>query len=238
MEKATILIVDDEPRYVRLISANLEVEGYQVLKAFSGEQTLEILVDHEVDLVLLDVMMPNLNGFETCKRIRNFSHIPVIMVTAKGDESDRIQGLDVGADDYIVKPFSAEELLARVRAVLRRSKFSREVGAHSPTFRHGNLRIDFIKAEVYKNDERIMLSATEYRLLLQFAHNVGRILNTEELLTSVWGEEYENEKEILWVTISRLRSKLEDDTENIKHIVTRTGLGYTMPAIPIEGNEE
>lgn len=236
MGKTTILVVDDEPRYVRLISANLEVEGYEVLKAFNGEQTLELLVDHEVDLVLLDVMMPGLHGFETCKRIRNFSHVPVIMVTAKGDESDRIEGLDVGADDYIVKPFSAEELLARVRAVLRRSKFSREVSL-SPTFEHDNLRIDFARAEVYRNDERVMLSATEYRLLLQFSHNIGRVLSAEELLTSVWGEEYRHEKEILWVTISRLRSKLEDDSGNLKHIVTRTGLGYTMPRLSIEDTE-
>ncbi len=233
MEKTTILVVDDEPRYVRLISANLEVEGYEVLKALSGEQTLELLVDREVDLVLLDVMMPGLHGFETCRRIRNFSHVPVIMVTAKGDESDRIEGLDVGADDYIVKPFSAEELLARVRAVLRRSKFSREV-ALSPTFKHDNLRINFARAEVYRDEERIMLSATEYRLLLQFAHNLGRVLSAEELLTSVWGEEYRHEKEILWVTISRLRSKLEDDSGKLKHIVTRTGLGYTMPRLSSE----
>ena len=233
MEKITILVVDDEPRYVRLISANLEVEGYEVLKAFNGEQTLELLVEHEADLVLLDVMMPVLDGFETCRRIRNFSHIPIIMVTAKGDESDRIQGLDVGADDYIVKPFSAEELLARVRAVLRRSKFSREVSL-SPMFEHKNLQINFARAEVYRDGERVMLSATEYRLLLQFAHNVGQILSAEELLTSVWGEEYRTEKEILWVTISRLRSKLEDDSGDLKHIVTRTGLGYTMPRLSIE----
>ncbi len=233
MEKTTILVVDDEPRYVRLISANLEVEGYNVLEAFNGEQTIEVLVEHEVDLVLLDIMMPIMNGFETCERIRSFSHVPVIMVTAKGDERDRIQGLDVGADDYIVKPFSADELLARVRAVLRRSKFSRD--ASSPViFEHGDLRIDFARAEVYRNGGKVLLSATEYRLLLQFAHNVGRVLTSEELLTAVWGEGYKNDKEILWVTISRLRSKLESDPGNPSRIVTRTGLGYTMPILSTE----
>ena len=237
MEKTTILVVDDEPRYVRLISANLEIEGYEVLKAYNGQDAIDILVEHEVGLVLLDIMMPVMNGFETCERIRTFSHVPIIMVTAKGDERDRIQGLDVGADDYIVKPFSAEELLARVRAVLRRSKFSRDVS--SPViFEHGTLKIDFARAEVFRNGEKVLLSATEYRLLLQFAHNIGRVLTSEELLTSVWGEGYKNDKEILWVTISRLRSKLESDPSNPSHIVTRTGLGYTMPVMSNEQKAE
>jgi len=236
MEKTTILVVDDEARYVRLITANLEVEGYEVLEAFNGEQAIDLLVEHSVDLVLLDIMMPILDGFETCKRIRNFSHVPIIMVTAKGEESNRIQGLDVGADDYIVKPFSAEELLARVRAVLRRSKFTRD--ASDPiVFQHGNLQINFARAEVYLNDVKVMLSATEYRLLLQFAHNIGRVMTSEDLLTAVWGAGYKYDKEILWVTISRLRSKLEDDPEHQSHIVTRTGLGYTMPRLFSEEGE-
>lgn len=233
MDKITILVVDDEPRYVRLISANLEVEGYNVLEAFNGQEAIEVIVEHDVNLVFLDIMMPIMDGFTTCERIRSFSQIPVIMVTAKGDESDRIQGLDVSADDYIVKPFSADELLARVRAVLRRSKFSREASA-PVIFEHGNLRIDFARAEVYLNSDRVMLSATECRLLLQFAHNIGRMLSSEELLGSVWGEAYKNDKEILWVTISRLRSKLESDPGEPIHIVTRTGLGYTMPDLSAE----
>ena len=127
MEKGTILIVDDEPRYIQLIAANLVVDGFNVLDALDGEKAVEIVSEQDVDLVLLDVMMPKLDGFETCRRIRGFSQVPIIMVTAKGDESDRVQGLNVGADDYIVKPFSASELLARVRAVLRRSMFSRAI---------------------------------------------------------------------------------------------------------------
>jgi DNA-binding response OmpR family regulator len=230
MDEATILVVDDEPRYVHLISANLEVEGYQVLTATNGKKAIDLIVDNEVDLVLLDVMMPVIDGFETCKRIRGFSYVPIVMVTAKGDEEDRIKGLNLGADDYIVKPFSAEELLARVKAVLRRSKYSRDM-SRPVVFQHGDLRINFAQAEVFRGDEKVMLSATEYRLLLQFAHNVGRVLSSEDLLVSVWGEGYENDKEILWVTISRLRSKLEDDPSNPTHIVTRTGLGYSMPKI-------
>jgi len=224
----SILVVDDEPRYVRLMEANLMSEGYNVLKAYNAVDAVNIVHKQKPDLVLLDVMMPNVSGFEACERIREFSNVPIIMVTAKGEERDRVRGLDVGADDYIVKPFSATELLARVRAVLRRAQLSRD-SFSQVIFTHGNLRIDFAKAEVYTNNKPVFLSATEYRLLLQFAHNVGRILSSEELLTNVWGAEYKEDKEILWVSISRLRQKLEDDPKSPVHIVTRPGLGYSMP---------
>jgi DNA-binding response OmpR family regulator len=150
------------------------------------------------------------------------------VVTARGSENDRVRGLDLGADDYIVKPFSATELLARVRAVLRRAQTSGNAFQQS-IFNHGNLRIDFARAEVFKDEHIVYLSATEYRLLLQFAHNVGSVLTSEQLLTDVWGEEYRDDKEILWVSISRLRQKLEADPKNPQHILTRSGLGYTMP---------
>ena len=227
---AQILVADDEPRYVRLMEANLVSEGYQVLKASNGQEAVEAVDQHRPDLVLLDVMMPVLSGFEACERIREFSNVPVIMVTAKGDEQDRVKGLDVGADDYIVKPYSATELLARVRAVLRRAELSGGTFQQS-TFIHGNLKIDFARAEVFVDDMVAFLSATEYRLLLQFAQNLGRVLTSEELLENVWGFEYRDDKEILWVSISRLRQKLEENPKNPKHIVTRPGLGYTMPRI-------
>jgi DNA-binding response OmpR family regulator len=182
------------------------------------------------ELVLLDIMMPVLDGFEACERIREFSNVPIIVVTARGEENARVRGLDLGADDYIVKPFSATELLARVRAVLRRAQTSGGSFQQS-VFTHGNLRVDFARAEVFKNDKIVYLSATEYRLLLQFAHNVGQVLTSEELLTNVWGPEYRDDKEILWVSVSRLRQKLEDDPKNPQHIVTRSGLGYTMPSL-------
>jgi len=223
-----ILAVDDEPRYLRLVEANLRTEGYDVITAGDGEQALEVFSANEVDLVLIDVMMPNLDGFATTQRIRQFSNVPIVILTAKGEESDRVRGLDLGADDYLVKPFSATELLARVRAVLRRSQLSKDVGQER-YFQHGSLRIDFARAEIWRDEQPIYLSATEYRLLLQFAHNVGRILSAEELLTSVWGPEYRSDKEILWVSIARLRQKLEIDAHNPKHIVTRSGLGYLMP---------
>jgi DNA-binding response OmpR family regulator len=223
-----ILVVDDEDRYVRLMEANLVSEGYEVIKANNGQTAVDTVGAQRPDLVLLDVMMPGLNGFEACERIREFSSVPIIMVTAKGDEQDRVKGLDYGADDYIVKPYSATELLARVRAVLRRSQFSKD-NFKQTDFHHRDLRVDFARAEVYKGETMVFLSATEYRLLLQFAHNVGRVVSSDELLENVWGTEYREDKEILWVSISRLRQKLETDHKNPQHILTRPGLGYVMP---------
>ena len=223
-----ILIVDDEPRYLRLFEANLKTEGYTVVTAADGLQAIDAYSAQPVDLILLDIMMPRLDGFGTCQRIREFSNVPIIMLTAKGEEQDRVKGLDLGADDYLVKPFSATELLARVRAVLRRAQLPTEQGQER-FFTHENLKIDFARAEVWRDEQPVSLSATEYRLLLQFAHNIGKILTSEDLLTSVWGPEYKSDKEILWVSIARLRQKLEGDAHNPRHIVTRSGLGYFMP---------
>jgi DNA-binding response OmpR family regulator len=225
-----ILVVDDEDRYVRLMEANLVSEGYVVIKASSGQTAVDTVGAQRPDLVLLDVMMPGISGFEACERIREFSSVPIIMVTAKGEERDRVKGLDSGADDYIVKPYSATELLARVRAVLRRSQLSKNNFQHTD-FHHRDLKIDFARAEVYKGENMVFLSATEYRLLLQFAHNVGRVIGSDELLENVWGSEYRDDKEILWVSISRLRQKLETDHKKPQHILTRPGLGYVMPLI-------
>lgn len=226
----SILIVDDEPRYLRLMQANLVTEGYSVLEATNGQEAVDIVAEKHPDLVFLDIMMPILDGFSACERIREFSNVPIIIVTARGNENDRVRGLDLGADDYIVKPFSATELLARARAVLRRAQTSGGSFQQS-IFNHGNLRIDFARAEVFKGDRMVFLSATEYRLLLQFAHNLGSVLSSEQLLMDVWGQEYRDDKEILWVSISRLRQKLETDPKNPQHIVTRSGLGYTMPQL-------
>jgi len=225
-----ILVVDDEPRYLRLLEANLLTEGYDVLTASDGLQAIDTFSSNPVELILLDVMMPRLDGFATCQRIRQYSNVPIIILTAKGEEQDRVRGLDLGADDYLIKPFSATELLARVRAVLRRSQVSKESGQER-FFEHGDLRIDFARAEVWTGNQPIFLSATEYRLLLQFAHHVGKIMTAEELLTSVWGPEYKTDKEILWVSIARLRQKLEEEAHEPKHIVTRSGLGYLMPPL-------
>jgi DNA-binding response OmpR family regulator len=175
--------------------------------------------------------MPKLDGITTCERIRQFSTVPIIILTARGEEQDRVRGLNVGADDYVVKPFSVTELVARVRAVLRRAKTQEDEITQSRYFSHGNLRIDFARAEVWRGDRQIYLSATEYRLLIQFAHNIGQVLTAEDLLMAVWGNQYKDDKEILWVSIARLRQKLEDDPHSPVHIVTRSGLGYLMPPL-------
>lgn len=223
-----ILTVDDEPLYQRLVQANLAAEGYDVVTAGNGEQALEMIPAVSPDLVLLDVLMPRLDGITTCERIRAFSMVPIIILTARGDEQDRVNGLNAGADDYIVKPFSAPELVARVKAVLRRAQKSESTDS-SQFFQHYNLKIDFAKAEVTRDDKPVYLSATEYRLLIQFAHNIGSVLSPEALLIAVWGEQYKEDKEILWVSIARLRQKLEDNPHSPKHIVTKAGLGYILP---------
>lgn len=227
--KEKILIVDDEPRYLRLMEANLVPEGYNVIKAVNGMQAVDLVAKEKPDLILLDVMMPVLDGFQSLERIRGFSNASVIFVSAKGEEPDRVRGLDLGADDYILKPFSATELLARVRAVLRRAQRPLPPPESSSVFIHGNLKVDFARAEVYKDEKMIYLSATEYRVLLQLVQASGKVVHSDQLLKDVWGDEYSDDKEILWVSISRLRQKLEDDPRSPVHIVTRSGVGYIMP---------
>jgi DNA-binding response OmpR family regulator len=227
----TILVVDDEPRYVRLVEVNLTSEGYETDTASDGQQAVEMVAEKAPDLILLDVMMPVMDGFTACERIREFSTVPIIILTAKGEERDRVRGLDAGADDYIVKPFSAQELLARVRAVLRRAERQQGEEFHQPIFQHLGLTIDLAKAEVRSEGKEIPLTATEYRLLQTLAGASGRVLTPEDLLGDVWGPEYRDDKEILWVCLSRLRQKIEPDPKNPVHIVTRQGLGYMMPNI-------
>jgi len=225
----TILVVDDEPRYVRLVEVNLTTEGYAVETASNGQQAVESVASKQPDLVLLDVMMPIMDGFTACERIREFSTLPIIILTAKGEERDRVRGLDAGADDYIVKPFSAQELLARVRAVLRRAERETSGDFHQPVFKHYELEIDLPRAMVTTDGKSVSLTATEYRLLQTLAAAIGKVLTPEELLSNVWGPEYRDDKEILWVCLSRLRQKIEGDPKNPVHIVTRQGLGYLMP---------
>ncbi len=225
-----ILAVDDEPLYQHLLKVNLEKEGYEVITASNGEEALEMVSSRQPDLVIMDIMMPKLDGLTASERIRQFSNIPIVILTARGEEQDRVRGLNIGADDYVVKPFSATELVARVRAVLRRTS-NAEQATQNRYFTHSNLKIDFARAEVWKDSKPVFLSATEYRLLIQFAHHVGQVLTAEELLMAIWGPQYREDKEILWVSIARLRQKLEDNPHTPLHIVTRAGLGYLMPPV-------
>ena len=229
-QRKTILIVDDEPRYVKLVEINLQTEGYQVRTAGNGQEAVEAVAAAAPDLILLDVMMPIMDGFTATTRIREFSNVPIILVTAKGEERDRVRGLDAGADDYIVKPFSAQELLARVRAVLRRAERQQADSFHEPIFRHRELTIDLARAQVFSGETEAQLTATEYRLLQTLAASMGRVLTADELLSTVWGPEYKDDKEILWVCLSRLRQKIEPDPKSPVHIVTRQGIGYLMPS--------
>lgn len=228
-----ILAVDDEPLYQHLLKVNLEKEGYEVITASNGEEALEMVSSRNPDLVIMDIMMPKLDGLTASERIRQFSNVPIVILTARGEEQDRVRGLNIGADDYVVKPFSATELVARVRAVLRRTN-NAEQATQNRYFTHNNLKIDFARAEVWKDLKPVYLSATEYRLLIQFAHHVGQVLTAEELLMAIWGPQYREDKEILWVSIARLRQKLEDNPHTPLHIVTRAGLGYLMPPVEKE----
>jgi DNA-binding response OmpR family regulator len=225
-----ILAVDDEPRYLEIIRFNLESAGYRLTCASSGEQALKETAEHEPDLIVLDVMLPGMDGFEVLRRVRERSTRPVIMLTAKGAEEDKVQGLRLGADDYVTKPFSAQELLARVEAVLRRSRLS-EVGERQlQTFTLGDLAIDWQQMLVTLAGEELRLSPTEFRLLSCLAKSAGTVVGREELLTQVWGDAYGGEHEILRVTLWRLRQKLGDDPAEPRFIVTRPGLGYMLAA--------
>jgi DNA-binding response OmpR family regulator len=225
--KIRILVVDDEPRYVRAIQFNLEASGYEVLTAREGRTAIELAVSEEPDLILLDIKMPGMDGYEVCRRIREFSAVPIIMLTALAEDADKVKGLDIGADDYVTKPFSADELLARVRAVLRRVELS-EQQQPQPTFQAGDLRLDFAQQQVFAYDREVNLTPTEYRLLCELVKQAGRVLVPEYLLTKVWGTGYEGENRLLWQVIHRLRRKIERDPQNPQYIQTRPGIGYVF----------
>lgn len=224
-----VLIIDDDPLMARMVEGHLKVAKFRTRCALEGGKGITLARDWEPHLILLDVMMPGMDGFTTCARIREFSSVPVIMLTAKGEERDKVRGLDAGADDYIVKPFSAQELLARVRAVLRRAEQTNFSKYPQRYLRHYDLMIDLARAEVTVDGEEIPLTATEYRVLQTLSDAMGKVLSPQELLTRIWGVDYRKEKEILWVTLSRLRQKIEKDPKNPVHIITRQGLGYLMP---------
>ena len=222
-----ILVVEDEPRVVRLVSEVLKAVGYQVVAATSGRAALEMVALEQPNLVLLDILLPhNLDGYEVCRRIREFSDVPVIMLTAKAQESDMLQGFDVGADDYLTKPFSAKELLARVRAVLRRVQRPDEI--ITTTLTCGELEIDFARHIVKMRGQRVALTRTEYALLRQLAVKAGAVVLHQDLLTSVWGTEYRDDIDYLRAYIRYLRLKLEVDPSNPEYILTSPGVGYML----------
>lgn len=220
-----VLVVDDEAHVVQSITMNLELEGFQVIGATSGWEALEKVYAESPDLVILDVMMPGMDGFETLTRIRRVSSVPVIFLSVKGETLDRIRGLDLGADDYITKPFDPGELVSRVRAVLRRTK----EGALTPMSEvvvDDELRINFDQRKVIVRGREVRLRPTEYRLLYQLVSNAGKLLTHETLLSRVWGPEYRDEDQYVRLYITYLRQKIEKDSKNPRYILNERGLGY------------
>ena len=230
MNKVRILVVDDERRYVRAIQVNLKASGYEVLTALNGQTAVDLVATEEPDLIVLDIRMPGMDGFEVCQRIREFSAVPIIMLTALAADADKVKGLDIGADDYVTKPFSADELLARVRAALRRVELS-ERKEPRPTFQAGDLLVDFARQRVFVRDQEVNLTPIEYRLLCELVRQAGRVLVPEFLLDKVWGLGYEGENRLLWQAIHRLRQKIERDPRDPLYIQTRPGIGYVF-ALP------
>ena len=233
-KKTTILVADDDPQLLRLMTRNLELEGYDILSARDGKEALDTIEVRLPDLALLDVMMPKMDGFTVCQCVRDFSALPIIIVTARGQDGDKIRGLDLGADDYLTKPFNIDELLARVRAVLRRSRFNQHEQAQrfQEQVTIGDLHIDYAQRQVRLYDREIGLTPVEYRLFAYLAQNVGRIITQELLLEHVWGAEYVGESHMLQVNINRLRRKVEPDPSYPRYILTKVGIGYLLSASP------
>lgn len=221
-----ILVVDDEPRMIGFIRMNLELEGHQVIEANSGLEALDAVRTQLPDIVILDVMMPELDGFETLRMLREFSDIPVIMLTAKGDENDKVYGLELGADDYVTKPFGPRELSSRIKAVIRRIKSTSSSPNEAVLKIDDRLSVDFNQREVIVNGEPIKLRPTEYRLLYHLIENAGWTVPHEQLLAKVWGYEYRDEAHYVRLYVNYLREKIEEDPSNPKYILTERGVGY------------
>ena len=233
-KKTTILVVDDDVQLLKIVSHNLQAEGYQVLAVRDGAQALQAIEREAPALVLLDVMLPGMDGFQVLQRVREVSAVPIIMITARGRGQDKVKGLDLGADDYLTKPFRVDELLARVRAVLRRAQFTpnghvQSLGAATTI---GELTIDYAQHRVTKAGREVALTPTEYRILAYLAQHAGRVVTQDLLLEHVWGIEYVGEGHMLRVNITRLRRKLETDPSHPRYLLTRPGIGYFLVEDP------
>jgi len=222
-KKAKILVVDDEPKIRMFVRANLEARGYEVYLAQDGAEGVEMAGRIDPDVIVLDVNMPRMDGIEACRRIREWADMPIIILSIRENEADKVRALDEGADDYITKPFGIEELLARIRVALRRSAGTKTT---APVFKAGDLEVDFAKRTVAKRRQVLKLTRTEYELLAYLVTNVGKVLTHRELLHNVWGPEYGQESEYVRTFIRQLRSKIEDDPSNPQFILTEPRIGY------------
>lgn len=234
--KKTILIVDDEKTIVDMLVYNLQKEGYNTLEAGDGEEAVRVALDEKPDLVLLDIMLPKMDGLAVCKRIRQYLNIPILMISAKDEEIDKILGLELGADDYITKPFSVRELMARVKANLRKAEITAKAMENSSTEKLaemdenkitvGDLSLDLNKFEVKVRGEVIDLTLREFEVIKYLANQPGQVVTRETLLEKVWGYEYYGDIRTVDVTVRRIREKIEKDTSNPKILITKRGVGY------------
>ena len=227
MKKTRVLIVDDEPETLKYVGANLKARGYDVVTASDGTEALKRAEEDVFDLVLLDITMPGPDGFAVCQAMRKTSSVPIIVLSARGQEKDKVKALDLGADDYITKPFGIDELLARIRSALRRSQ--QDTGPNEP-FVIGELAINFGERRVTRSGEEIRLTPTEYELLVQLARSAGKVLSHTALLQRVWGPEYGEESDYLWAYVRRLRRKIEVDPDHPRYLLTEPGVGYRFSA--------
>ena len=230
-------MVDDEERMVRFIRMNLEHDGFQVSEAFNGKEAIQKIRDVTPDLILLDVMMPDIDGFEVLETVREVSQVPVIMLTAKGEEDDRVRGLELGADDYVTKPFSPRELVSRVKAVLRRTEGATG-SMHGLIEVDERLKIDFDRREIWLEGKLVKLRPTEYRMLYHLVQNAGWVVTHDQLLTKVWGYEYRDEPHYVRLYINYLRQKLEASPSDPKYILTERGVGYRFVDFRRENKEQ
>ena len=227
MDAKKVLIIEDEKRISDIVNYNLSKEGFETLTAYDGAEGLEMALSNDPDLVLLDVMLPTMDGFEICRKVREKSNVPIIILTAKEEEVDKVLGLELGADDYITKPFGVRELIARVKANIRRTGMSEVIGADPANVRDfGNITIDLNRYEARKNGVPLELTLREFELLRYLAEREGKVYSREQLLEDVWGYEYYGDIRTVDVTVRRLREKLEDDSSDPRYILTKRGVGY------------
>jgi two-component system KDP operon response regulator KdpE len=228
MSGQVVLVVDDEAPMRKYITTNLKIRGYDVLAAADGTEALKLIDERPFDLLILDIMMPGPDGLEVLARVRRDMDVPVLMLSARGRESDKVEALDAGADDYLTKPFGVDELLARVRAALRRSGTSSK--GSLPPYVHDGLEVDFGARRVRRGGADVSLTPKEYDVLAYLARNAGKVLTHRQILQAVWGSEYGDEADYVWTYVRRIRRKIEPDQDQPRYLLTEAGVGYRMPA--------
>ena len=223
-----VLVVDDEKLIVKGIRFSLEQDGMDVDCAYDGEEALEMAQEKKYDIILLDLMLPKMDGFEVCQQIREFSNVPIVMLTAKGEDMDKILGLEYGADDYITKPFGNQELLARIRTALRHRRQPMGAETKTPMYHAGQLKIDFDKRRVFLGEEEIRLTQIEYKLVSLLAENAGKVITYESIIKDIWGPHADTNNRILRVNMANIRRKIEKNPAVPKYVFTEVGVGYRM----------